>query len=852
VSDTITARFITQLQSFPQEKIHVQTDKSYYLAGETVWFRIYLVDALSHRPDTTSRYVYAELINPADSVVRRVKTRPIDGSYHGEILLEEDLPEGDYLLRFYTRFMESVGEDYFFRKKITVGDPLSASYRTEAAFSYDENGKQVNAGLHFIDLKNRSLIWPESIQINDGKGNLKTVKPDADTVARVKVNLPKEKKKNVLYIEYDYLGKPHKEYIPVPDREDDFDVSFFPEGGQVPLGALSRISFKALNSNGLGEDITGIVVSEEGDTLRRFQSQYLGMGFFMQYAEAGKKYYAICKNRKDREKKFELPAATEDAISLHVTQKKDRFHISLIHSPDFLLPDSLFLVAHCRGFVFYSAAWDRRREFIPVSKALFPSGVIHLLLVDTQFRPISERLVFNLNENELPRVSVAADKPAYGKREAVTLQLNVTGADGQPLNGDCSISVTDASDLLPDTCAGILSTLLLTSELNGHIESSANYFREENALASSRLDLLMMTQGWRRYDVPAVLRGEIAQPETALELSPRITGTLKGGLMMNRPSADYPVTVLSVNPEILGQTTTNAQGRFTFNVPEFPDSTRFLVQGKTKKGGERVELLLDPETFPPVSNSLPFSYMENRRRFEKYLEKAEQQYLLENGMRMIYLQDVEITAKRRVKKGKSPYSSPFNTRVTSEEIEKRHFHDLYSLLMTIPGIVITGDRISIQGGGTPLFLVDGFEMEIELLKNFVIEDVDEVEIVKGAQGAIFGGRGSNGAIMLTTKRGFDQTLRSSQKFNLKATVPLGYQTPRAFYSPVYETPEDQRREPADLRTTIYWNPRVEITDGNAEISFYTADVPGTYSVVIEGISTEGALIQAKETISREK
>jgi TonB-dependent SusC/RagA subfamily outer membrane receptor len=304
---------------------------------------------------------------------------------------------------------------------------------------------------------------------------------------------------------------------------------------------------------------------------------------------------------------------------------------------------------------------------------------------------------------------------------------------------------------------------------------------------------------------------------------------------------------------MLGQTSTDAQGRFVFNIPEFPDSTHYIIQGNTKKGGSRVELLLDPETFPSGRYSFPFLYRENRRAFENYLEKAEQKFILDNGMRMIYLKDVEITAKRLNKEGKSPYSSPFNTLISSEEIEKRHPHNIFDLLMTVPGIMIRGDNISIRGGGTPLLLVDGFEMDIEYLKDFIIEDVDEVEIVKGAQAAILGMRGGNGAIMITTKRGFDQTLRSSEKFNIKSTIPLGYQTPKEFYSPQYKTREEQERETLDLRTTLYWNPYVKIMDGKADIRFYTADLPGTYSVVIEGVTPEGMLIQAKETITtREK
>jgi hypothetical protein len=79
--------------------------------------------------------------------------------------------------------------------------------------------------------------------------------------------------------------------------------------------------------------------------------------------------------------------------------------------------------------------------------------------------------------------------------------------------------------------------------------------------------------------------------------------------------------------------------------------------------------------------------------------------------------------------------------------------------------------------------------------------------------------------------------------NIKSTKPIGYQLPVEFYSPKYDTQASRNNSTPDLRTTIYWKPDV-ITDdeGNAKLDFYTADNPGTYSVIVEGVSDEGKLI----------
>ncbi|KAA6350125.1 hypothetical protein EZS27_002488 [termite gut metagenome] len=851
--DSIVSNFDKQIYAYPMEKIHVQTDKSHYLGGEDVWFRIFLVEALSHRPNTTSRYVYAELIDPLDAVICRVKIRPVEGAYYGYISLPEDLAEGVYQLRFYTRFMEGQGDDYFFKRKIIVGDPLSALYQTKATFTYDEK-KRIKVELQFIDTENQTPIIPEKIQILDEKQRIKTLDPNEDGMIRLTLEPSKKQKMSVLYVKYDYRGKFHKEYIPIEIENDDFDVSFFPEGGQLPSGVRSKIAFKAINSSGLGENISGIIVSEKGDTIDTFVSQHLGMGNFSLFAITGEKHFALCKNDKGVERKFELPAALDSVVALKVNSMSDRINISVAQSAGFNLPEQLYLIIHCRGFVLNVSRWDNTKEFISINKTNFPSSVFQILLTDSKLNPLSERLIFAINENDLAQLSFITDKTDYEKRKPVSAQININNREQQVLTGNFSLSVTTDRDVLPDTTVNVLSTLLLTSELKGYIESPAYYFIGRNNTKMYHLDVLMLTQGWRRYDASSILKGKIKAPESYFELGPTISGTVKGGLLMTSPAANYPVSIISIEQGLFGQTTTDNKGRFVFNIPELCDSTRFVIQATTPKNGSRVELLLDSATYPKSRFTLPQTQMGNRNIFEKYLGKADDKFIQENGMHTIYLDEVVVTAKQNImEKGKSPYSSPFNTIITSEEIEKRHSHDLLSLLATIGGVIVSGDKVSIRNSGEPLILVDGFQVEIEYLSMFSIDDLDEVEIVKdGAQAVILGPRAANGAIMLTTKRGFDQALRKTEKFNIKPIMPLGYQSPKEFYSPVYTTEEELSNKVPDLRTTIYWNPNIKIVDGKAMANFYTADDSTTYSVIIEGVTDDGKLIYAKETIARTK
>jgi hypothetical protein len=183
-------------------------------------------------------------------------------------------------------------------------------------------------------------------------------------------------------------------------------------------------------------------------------------------------------------------------------------------------------------------------------------------------------------------------------------------------------------------------------------------------------------------------------------------------------------------------------------------------------------------------------------------------------------------------------------------MEKFPASDLLSLLSRIPGIIASGNGVSIAryGGGSPLFVVDGMRLETydELASSVNVNDIAQVDLIKdGAKLVIYGAGAGNGVIEIMTKKG--NSSYSYEKFNIKALNPLGYQKPIEFYAPKYDTEEAYNNTTPDLRSTIYWNPSVAIDSGNkVSLDFYTADTPTTYSVVIEGVCSNGQLIYSKE------
>jgi hypothetical protein len=68
--------------------------------------------------------------------------------------------------------------------------------------------------------------------------------------------------------------------------------------------------------------------------------------------------------------------------------------------------------------------------------------------------------------------------------------------------------------------------------------------------------------------------------------------------------------------------------------------------------------------------------------------------------------------------------------------------------------------------------------------------------------------------------------------------------PVEFYAPQYDTPAAKHLATPDYRTTIFWKPNIVLSqEGRASVEFYSSDWPTSYSVVIEGITDDGQIIQ---------
>lgn len=848
-ADEIFYRTSRQSILCPPEKVYLHTDRNAYFAGETIWMRAHVVDGIAHVPMKLSAYVYVTLQNPFLETIAQIRLKADkDGFIHGNIPLPEDLPKGEYSLCAYTQYMKNFHSEYFFKKRITISSVMNKSIRLETS----QKGR--NLDIRFINPATGETQEVKNCVAKLPSGEDAVLQPQ-DNGYSIKFHSSKD---NVVLIQ---AGN-YKEFVCV-DTKKDYDVSFLPEGGNLVSGSFNRVAFKCINSLGQGEDIVGTLRNEQDSILLKFKSLYRGMGSLAFIPEPGKKYFAVCENSDGILKRFELPEST-DKYTMQVNQIKDKVYVKVLFSPYGVNDEKLLVVAHQRGWPVKIGDWRKKTPGLVCNRDDFTEGVASFLLVNESGKIVSERMIFIQKDRPLTG-KIHTDNPNPGKREKVTLQVQVSE---KWWNGDCSVSVTDNHDVQVDSCVNILSSLLLSSDLRGYIESPTWYFEQDPNdslnLRQRALDALMMTQGWRKYDIRKAWAKVYKEPELLPERSLQISGKVTTNVTrkpINKAKVQLMIPQMGVNEEL----NTNKDGTFRFENFDAPDSTLFWVSAKSEKGKTNLTLTLDTIIHPVLTSRLPAykvaDELKNETLSNEYLTKADLRLLNEKGIRHLFLDEVIVTAPRIEEKTEYEDIIQGRKSIKEEEIKQSGSLDLWTLLQQKVAGISIGLVKSPTGVEYPTILLRNSEVtlivdkttykdgaQMDLLKTLYKEDVMQIDVIKTPFSLIYDPKAEGGVIAITTKQGGKEHNAQWITTHLKTIMPLGFQPPVEFYSPRYELATDKEKETPDLRTTIHWQPCLKVKNGKAEIEFYTADGLVDYSVVIEGVGEDGSLLHVQTQI----
>ncbi len=119
----LTGKLDSFSSSLRPQKVYIHIDKSSYQAGQTIWFKAYLMNGIYHIPDTVKSNLYVDLVDSEGKAMARKILLSRNGVAHGDIKLDRNLPDGNYVLMAYTDWMKNFDEDFYYKQHLYISNP---------------------------------------------------------------------------------------------------------------------------------------------------------------------------------------------------------------------------------------------------------------------------------------------------------------------------------------------------------------------------------------------------------------------------------------------------------------------------------------------------------------------------------------------------------------------------------------------------------------------------------------------------------------------------------------------------------------------------------------------------------
>ncbi|HVS93170.1 MAG TPA: hypothetical protein VHE59_14110 [Mucilaginibacter sp.] len=620
-------------------------------------------------------------------------------------------------------------------------------------------------------------------------------------------------------------------------KEQSYDVQFFPEGGHLVRGLGSKVAFKVTGADGQGVSCTGVILDQQNDTVARFRTLRFGMGSFILRPLANTVYKAVIRIGSDVINKT-LEGISDSGYVLGATENSGNWNV-LVKNSDSSSSASVYLIVHNShriGAAFEAKMTNGSASF-NVDQGKLSDGINYFTLFDGQQRPLCERMVF---KRPVLKLSVGAkpDGQSYGNRKKVGVAITTHVPDNKNAAADLSVAVFRADGLQNQDVAHISGYLWLKAGLKGDIESPDYYLDNTDADANSALDNLMLSQGWTQFEWNSVLSGK----GHVLKFLPEYTGPIVTGHITNTASntpAGNIKAYLTIpgSPDQLYVAASNADGDIFFNTQKFYGLKEIFVQTNAQQDSTyRIDI------------SSPFSERKSSNRVAPFAITPDMRNaLVRNNV------DMQVQNIFAIKQLKQFYDPQVDTTAFYGRPDKVYKLDDYTRFPTmeevlreyVNSIAVTKRQgkfnIKIFKGdhllGNPLVLLDGVPV-FDIDKIFKIDPLKIRKLEVLNNNYLYSLAYFNGIMSFSTYK--DD--RAAFEIDPHAVILDydGLQMQRKFYSPVYDTNDRINSTIPDFRTTLYWNPAVTTgSDGKTTLDFYTGDHAGSYVGIIEGITANG-------------
>lgn len=800
---------------FTQEKVYLHFDNTGYFMGETIWFKAYVVNPMNNRPNIISRVLYVELLTPEGRVLQSHKLKIENGQCAGQISLKDLLHAGFYEVRAYTALMLNWPDAPIFSRVF----PIFNAPETEGKDMY--------------------------------KSPIMTPTPHSERRPDMRPKIEKTEKVN---------------------------IQFFPEGGNLVQGVTNRVAFKATDKQGNPISISGNIYNNRNEQVTSAQVTHQGMGIFNLTPFEGESYYmTLTQSNKKTPEQYPLPVADSMGIAMSIDNTQEQeITIQLTRNERVDTTQALGLTIMCRGRIthFEQIKWNNQMSTsLSFPKSNLSEGVNQFTLFNTEGRVYADRLTFIPQKSSI-QFAFDGTKSTYKPRENVEMKFKLTDTEGNPVRTMFSLAVRDADTETPTNQANggnISANLLLGSELKGYIHNIDYYFEADDAAHRQALDLLMCTQGWRRYNWETMTRPEDFQVKYPAEEGILIRGNLTS-TFRNRAKEGVDIKVFLYNgigQNLRGSCLTDSTGQFAFLSEDFTGRWIMNIQtyedNKLKEMNVNINKIYEPAKRLYSTKELEL-FMENDKSKNVTKQVTDSVSLYDELGRSRWenlLPTVEIEEDREwrsdfVRKWNNLIYEMEDERMRMDDTGEEYLVEFYRWLeQTNPYFTFDIDtnnltarykgrpvRFFISRVGTGSWLVENnvsinvIDLTVQDVEAIAISDKPNVEMAFARYGLdSVSDQGNTVVISIFVRNDY---FRNKEYNGVRRTKIQGFTQAIQFYLPDYsyaDLPDEK-----DFRRTLFWAPYVTTdTQGEATVSFFNSPLCKRMKISAETITFGGIM-----------
>lgn len=812
----------------PQEKVYLHFDNTAYFMGEKMWFKAYVLRSDNHHATDVSRVLYVELLDRSGNVVETQK-----------------LPIGAM----------GQADGVFDLRNVLAGGFYEVRAYTRYMLNWDS-----------------SWLFSRVFPIFETPGKEGDYsRPSLGKTAwqvRESEKVPTKEKTGISF------AKP-----------EDGNIAFFPEGGHLVENLSCRVAFEIRDRQGLPVNGTGELSCGE-ECLCSVSTSQNGRGVFSLVAQPGKIYSLNLKDKRGRLYRQELPVAEKEGCSMRVTQSGKSWCVTLNTTTSFA-QDSLGIVLTAHGALKHvDVVAGSRSIYLSLPDSAIADGVNRVSVVNGAGQVLADRLFFQYPRTLKDSISVTVKETSLLPSAPINLSFHA------PPSTIFSLSVRDADTEKNISSLDCENWLLLAGELHGYVSHPEYYFESDDAEHREAADLLMLVQGWRRYDLSQMMgkkNFKIVHPvEKGLSISGRLKGPQKKAIVSNQNLRFRLYNELGQS--LSGNAVTDSLGYYVIEVPPCDGEWNMFVH-IPKKYSIEIDRNFSPsprslsllELMRPQDATAAMTSFHYSRNTDEVLEKpagismlsrvhmlptvVKKKHFWESGIawdnitegrEVSYLYyNIDKERDRLLDKGEEiPYI--YEWLKQKNHAFKGDYRELFDAFN--PAFWYDKDVCDFSYNGNPiLWMLDNsprcitnglpFTGTVPLMKSRTIDDMPvtmgEVKAIYITEapnvwkrylvGNAWAKIGNMATVFVYTHKMF----RKCPK-NLRHTFFDGYSPAVEFYSPGYgELPSNE-----DFRRTLYWNPYVRTNkEGYVDLRICNTGTCRQLIISAEAITPDGNIVK---------